>query len=72
MKLALPNPALTFIFPKDIMKVLQHIGSYNGAWKHYSLIKSALGKADHQRITVKEFADYEGFDPLLVMQAIKE
>ena len=67
---AVHDPALTFIFAKDIQRVLVHITTYKGAWLHLKGIRDSLGKARHQRLTVKEFADYEGLPPELVMQKI--
>jgi hypothetical protein len=65
-----PDPALVFIFPKDVTRVLIHITTYKGAWLHYRAIKDNLGKLSHQKLTVKEFADWEGLDPALVLQKL--
>jgi hypothetical protein len=70
--LTAPDPAITFLFPKDIMRVLPHITSYNGAWLHYKLIKDTLGKQKHQRITILEFATYEGFPVSAVVKALSD
>lgn len=60
MKLQTINPALAFLFPADVRKVLIHIKSYSGSVNHYNIVRDALGKKKHQRITIKEFAEYEG------------
>ena len=65
-----PDPALVFIFPKDVRRVLIHITTYQGAWLHYRAIKDSLGKQSHQKLTVKEFADWEGLDAQLIMQKL--
>ena len=62
MKLQERNPALTFICPKDVNRVLSHITSYMGAYYHLRNIKKCLGKQKHQGVTVKEFAEWEGLD----------
>lgn len=65
-----PHPALTYIFPKDVPRVLFHIKSYAGAYNHLRLVKAALGKAKHQKVTIQEFAEYEGLNADLVLQAV--
>jgi len=70
MKSAQPNPALTFVFAKDIPRVLPHITSYNGAWKHLDNIKKCLGKQTHQRVSVLEFAQWEGLDAQIVLNQL--
>jgi hypothetical protein len=67
MKLETPNPALTFISPADIMRVLTHITSYSGARNRLLRIKAGLGKKKHQGLSVKEFAEWEGLDSGAVM-----
>jgi len=62
------DPALVFIFPKDVKRILIHLSTYQGAWLHHRKIKDSLGKRKHQRLTVKEFADWEGLDANLVLQ----
>ena len=47
-----------FVSTSNIMKVFGC--SYTTAWKRMQVIKSALGKEKHQKITVKEFIEYEG------------
>jgi hypothetical protein len=64
------DPALIFLFPKDILRVLTHINTYNGAWKHYQAIKDSLGKQKHQRITVQEFANWEGLSAASILQQL--
>jgi hypothetical protein len=63
-----PNPAITFIKPKDAMPILQL--TYHGAYKHLQKIKDSLGKLPRQYLTVKEFAEWEGLDPHVVLQTL--
>jgi hypothetical protein len=64
------DPALSFVFPKDVKRILTHITTYKGAWLHLQAIKDNLGKQKRQRLTIKEFADWEGIDANLVMQRL--
>lgn len=64
------NPALVYLFPKDVLRVITHITSYNGAWLRYQRIKKCLGKERHQYLTIQEFADWEGLDAHLVLNAL--
>ena len=47
-----------FAETKDLM-ILEGI-SYQKAWERYQVIKSALAKQKHQRITAKELFNYLG------------
>jgi len=47
-----------FVSTSDVMEVFGC--SYTTAWKRLQVIKGALGKEKHQKITVKEFIEYEG------------
>ena len=70
MKSTAPHPGTTYIFPKDVIAILTHISSYDGAWAHLRKIKDSLGKKKHQRVTAKEFAEWEGIDVNIVMERI--
>lgn len=61
--------ARVFISPKDLMPLYGH-KSYKGAWKAYQALKDALGKKQHQRITVTELATYEGISPAEILAAL--
>lgn len=56
------NPALVFIFPKDVLRILTHLTTYDGAWCRLKRIKKCLGKERHQHLTIQEFADWEGLN----------
>ncbi len=48
------------IYPKDIIPIIRK--SKSTASRLLQLIKDSLGKAKHQPVTLKEFADYMGFN----------
>ncbi|MBE8719957.1 hypothetical protein [Sphingobacterium pedocola] len=49
------------IYPKDVSIILGK--SLSQARRILSLIKEVYGKADHQYLSIQEFADYTGLDP---------
>lgn len=67
MKLESQHPALTYILPKQVMAI-SGLRSYRGAWARIKKIKECLGKKQHQRLTVQEYAEWEGLDPHLIQQ----
>jgi hypothetical protein len=48
-----------FLYPADLLCIYDHITHYQTALKKYNRIKNMLGKQKHQKLTVKEFADWE-------------
>lgn len=56
-----------FLEPKDIM-IVKGYSNYNTAWTYYRDIRNALGKKKHQKITLHEYAEYEG----ITLQILKE
>lgn len=47
-----------FVYYYDLLKIYNNIRTLAGAHKRYKAIKEALGKKEHQYITLKEFADW--------------
>jgi len=52
------NPGRLFIQVQDVMNVMGY--AKTAAYQRLHTIKAAYGKLPHQRVTVKEFAEYEG------------
>lgn len=44
---------------KDV-QIIRGYAFYQTAWEHYQTIKESLGKKPKQKLTVKEFCEYEG------------
>lgn len=58
------------IYPKEAAMLL-NIGERQ-AQRIFKAIRKELSKKKHQAITVKEFADYKGYDEAKVEQALAE
>ena len=50
-----------FIEPKDLMVLTGK--SYNTCRRYLSLVKDTLSKNKNQKVTINEYANYEGIDP---------
>jgi hypothetical protein len=69
MQISLPKPI--FIYYTDLLKIYPNLTSLSGANARYRALKTKLGKEPHQLITVKEFAQYNGIEEELVIEAIR-
>jgi len=58
-----------FIYPKDIALLTGK--SYSAGLAKFQEIKQALKKVEHQGLTLKEYAEYEGIEVAIVQAAIK-
>jgi len=44
--------------------------SYSSAWRQYRACKDALDKKKHQKVTIKEYADYIGANSQEIIEAL--
>ena len=65
-----PRPVRLCIYPKDIQRITGKSERYSRNLIH--TIKSALGKEEHQVLTVQEFCTYMGLPFESVKEMIKD
>ena len=58
------------IYPKDVQRITGKSERYSR--KLLKKIKAGLKKGEHQFISIDEFAQYVGLDPVLVKTYIKD
>lgn len=64
------RPRRVLMAPGDLRLFFGHLLGEKGVAKHWATMKAALGKARHQRVTIHEFAEYEGIDIAVVVETI--
>lgn len=66
------NVNIIFVYYYDLLKFFHHLTTAGGAHKKYKAIKEDLNKADHQYITVEEFAAYSGLPTEKVIEVLSK
>jgi len=57
-----------FINVKDLMILTGN--SYNACWRELQIIKDSLGKGKKQKVTINEYAKYEGVSSLEIKREL--
>jgi len=57
-----------FISVNDLVILTGH--TYNACWKDFKIIKDSLGKKNNHKVTIDEYAKYEGISADEIKKAL--
>lgn len=60
-----------FVYAADLMNIYTHFTNPHSCYKKYRVLKKLIGKKEHQYITVKELAEWEGIPENELRQRIE-